>query len=383
MWQRSLGSTILCVWNWSAGAACILVGVVVAVAFDQLAEGNFLAPTMPVPGVGGRLTLPLQLGALAVLRIAVAGQFWRGKSKGWHLALFLHLLLLLLALGKLTYGGSQVRIVTAPDEIFTAKALICGGALGLVVNLLAVQHLCHRDVQGFAGVLRRPKRRAVLAEAGLATLLAVGCLWPLVTAVPNKSVKIPLSQAEIRDIRRALQDPDQAGEVVSTLEARLESVPERRMSALGYALLGMAYESAERAAEAERAYDRALDLDPTQYEARLWEARRHAAARKTTTARRICRELIAQNGERAEAFGMLAKLELEWGEAAQAHQAALTAWRIAPSDVEYVATLALASHRTNDSDLRDRMLALARELGYPEIEELERQCRGRRDADSE
>ncbi len=139
---------------------------------------------------------------------------------------------------------------------------------------------------------------------------------------------------------------------------------------LGWTILGHIREDLDEDGAADRAYRKALNINPRQVEALTGQG---ILARKTGNYKKAMdyyRKAVEIAPDYAQAYSSMTTIALKLEQDQEAVRYARKGYELDPSDPVIVANLAIALHYAGDFEERDRMAAKAQQMGYGKMDVL-------------
>lgn len=149
------------------------------------------------------------------------------------------------------------------------------------------------------------------------------------------------------------------------LEALLAEKPR---DALGWTILGHIREDLDEDEAARAAYDKALAVDPEQFQAITGLGILERKRGNLEAAMKHYRRAVAINPDYAQAWSSMTTIAFKLGNDADALEYARKGWDLDREDPVVAANLAIAWHYNGNERERDRMTEIARKLGYHNME---------------
>jgi len=156
---------------------------------------------------------------------------------------------------------------------------------------------------------------------------------------------------------------------VTDLEAYLETYPE---DSLAWTILGNVHSKTGRLDDAQTAYEKAISLDPKQSDAVNGLGVLHRKRGNYDAAMEAYQKAIAINPKNAQAYSSMTTIAFKKHEDAKALEYARKGYDLDQTDPVIAANLAIAYHYNKDIENRDKFTAIAKELGYSRMEDIEK-----------
>lgn len=154
---------------------------------------------------------------------------------------------------------------------------------------------------------------------------------------------------------------------LSAFEAYLADYPR---DTIAWTIVGHAYRELNRADEAERAYDRALYLDPRCIEAMTSKGIVHRIRGEYDQAMACYEGAIAIEPTYAPAYSSMMMIAIKRGDDSQALRYAQRAFELNHHDPVIISNLAVAHHYVGNEAERDRFARMAQAKGYRRMESI-------------
>lgn len=159
-----------------------------------------------------------------------------------------------------------------------------------------------------------------------------------------------------------------AEKAAGEFEAYLSSHPK---DALAWTILGNAYRDLDRLADAEKAYDHALAVAPSQPEALTGKGVVYRTRKDYPAAEAMYLKALEHDPAYAQAYSSLVVIAFKRGQDAKALEYAKRGYELDPSDATIAANYAVALHYAGSFEERDRLTQRAEELGYKKLDRLQ------------
>jgi tetratricopeptide (TPR) repeat protein len=157
------------------------------------------------------------------------------------------------------------------------------------------------------------------------------------------------------------------------LQDYVQSTPK---DATAWIILGNVHRDLDEDDEAEKAYMKALELNPLAYQAHTGLGAVNRKRGFYDLAINFYELALQANPRYAQAYSSMAHVELKRGRDAQALQYALKGYELDKKDPVVAANLAVAYHYNNRFAERDRMFQVCQKMGYRSLDGLQRIFRG-------
>jgi tetratricopeptide (TPR) repeat protein len=156
---------------------------------------------------------------------------------------------------------------------------------------------------------------------------------------------------------------------VAKLKVYLEAKPN---DDLAWTILGNSYEKLKDDKNAESAYTKALKINPKRFEALTGMGILQRKRKNYDAAISYYQKSLAINPNYAQAYTSMSVIALKQNKDKQALEYAKKAYELEKNEPVIAANLAIAYHYNGMKDLRDKMTQKAKELGYKNMDVMQK-----------
>ena len=140
---------------------------------------------------------------------------------------------------------------------------------------------------------------------------------------------------------------------------------------LAWTILGHWYREREMYDEADEAYEKAVDINPNQIAALTGQGMMYRIRKDYAAAMAAYEQAVKIDPKYAQAYSSMATIDIKRGNDKQALEHAKKGYELDSKDPVIASNLAIAYHYNGDTKNRDKMTAIAKRLGYKNIDILQ------------
>jgi tetratricopeptide (TPR) repeat protein len=155
---------------------------------------------------------------------------------------------------------------------------------------------------------------------------------------------------------------------IAEFEAYVKSFPR---DSLAWTILGNVHCELDSYTEADKCYERALNLDPQQHQAMTGKGILYRKLGLYQKSLEAYEQAIAIEPSYAEAYSSMAIVALKLKQDQKAVEYGLRAYELDSKNPVIAANLSVAYHHVNDTPRRDKFYEIAKKLGYKNLDALQ------------